>query len=198
MESLNCDLGEYGRHKFLVVVDRATTFLWSKEVATMILKNTVAMLTSIFSTFGRPLEIQSDNGPAFRQTYEKAMADMGIDVQYSSAYHPLGNGMDKQAVFCLKMAIKKNGLGVGNQHLQDLVSSLNNQSSSMPGAGMTYERLLGYTLRFNLPLISRCMSPSQREGMLESLRERRDQSSRKFKNCRNKEFAEGRRVRPSQ
>ena len=130
-------------------------------------ENTVAMLSLIFSTFGRPAEIRSDSGPAFRNTYEKAMVDMGIDVQYSSAYHPSGNGLDKQAVSRLKTAIKKNGLGVGNQYLQDLVSSLNNQSSSVPGAGTASERLLGYTPRFDLPLISRYMSSAQRENMLE-------------------------------
>ena len=99
-------------------------------------ENTVAMLLSIFSIFGRPLEIRSDSGPAFRNTYEAAMVELGIDVQFSSAYHPEGNGMAEQAVSRWKMAIKKNGLGVGNQKLQDLVSSLNNQSSSVPGAGL--------------------------------------------------------------
>ena len=70
-------------------------------------ENTVAMLLSIFSTFGRPLEIRTNSGPAFRTTYENAMVELGIDVQYSSAYHPEGNGIAEQAVSRLKLAIKK-------------------------------------------------------------------------------------------
>ena len=113
------------------------------------------------------------------------MTDLGIDVQYSSAYNPSGNGMAKQAVSRLKMAIKKNGLG----------SSLNNQSSSVPGAGTASERLLGYTPRFHLPLVSRYMSSSQREDMLASLRDRRDKCSQKLNICKNKDFVEGQRLR---
>ena len=154
-------------------------------------ENSVAMLLSIFSTFGRPLEISSDSGPAFRNTYEAAMVEMGIDVKFSSAYHPEGNGLAKQAVSKLKMAIGKKGLGVGNQKLQDLVSSLNNQSSSVPGAGTTSERLLGYTPRFDIPLMSRNMPSAKREEMLEALRVRRYESSRKIKNQKNKDFKEG-------
>ena len=72
------------------------------------------MLMSIFSTFGQPLEIRSDSGPAFSFTYEAAMVDLGIDVQFSSTYHHEGNGLAEQAVAKLKMAIRKNGLGVEN------------------------------------------------------------------------------------
>ena len=86
----------------------------------------------------------------------------------------------------LKMAIRKNRLGVGNQQLQDLVSSLNNQSLSVPGAGTASERLLGYTPRFDLPIMSQYM-PSAKEEMLEALRVRRDESLKKIKNKTHKD-----------
>ena len=90
--------------------------------------------------------------------------------------------MAEQAVSRLKMAIKKNGLGVGHQHLQDLVSTLNNQSFSVTGAGTASERLLGFRPRFNLPLVSKYMTQYQREDML-------------TRNMKNKDFNEGQRVR---
>ena len=154
-------------------------------------ENTFLMLMLIFLTFGRPLEIRSDSGPAFRHVYEAAMTELGIDVQFSSAYHPQGNGMAEQAVSKLKMAISKNGVGVGNQHLQDLVSSLNNASSSVPGAGTASERLLGYSSRFDLPIMSWYLPTAKKEEMLKALKVRRDKSSKKIKNKTHKDFHEG-------
>ena len=68
MQSLNLDSGESRRHKFFVVVDRATTFLWSQEFDCMSSDNVVKLLTSFFSTFGLQLKLRSDSGPAFRQS----------------------------------------------------------------------------------------------------------------------------------
>ena len=95
----------------------------------------------------------------------------------------------------LKLAIKKNGLGMGHQHLQDLVSSLNNQSSSVTGAGTASERLLGFRPRFNLSLVSKYMTSCQREDMLTSLRANKYKGSRKIRNVKNKDFYEGQRFR---
>jgi len=195
MEVLNIDWAEMGNHKYFIVVDRGTVFLWVGEFSAMTTENTISFLLSIFSTFGTPLEIRSDFGPSFRATYEAKMKELDIDVQYSAAYHPQGNGMVEQAVSKLKMCLKKNGPGVGSQHLQDLVSSLNCAVSSVKGAGSAAERMLGYTPRHDLPVLSRYFSPTQRLTMLEAIRERRDKSARKIRNCTLKQFKEGARVR---
>ena len=107
------------------------------------------------------------------------MTDLEIDVQYSIAYHPSGNGLAEQAFSGLNLAIKRNGLGVGKQHLQDWISSLNNQSSSGTGVGTASERLLGFWPRFDLPLVSKYMTPSQRVELLSSLRANRDKGVQK-------------------
>ena len=123
------------------------------------------------------------------------MQELNIDTQFSSAYHPQGNGMAEEAVSKLKMCLAKNGPGVGSQHLQDLVSSMNCATSSIRGAGSAAERMLGFTPRHDLPLLSRYFTPTQRLSMLEAIRERRDKSSRKIRNSTLKEFQEGDRVR---
>ena len=171
-----------------MVADWATVYLWMKKFLSMSSDNMISMFLSIFATFGRPLEIRLDSGPSFRHTYEAAMTELGINVQFSSAYHPKGNMMAEQAVSKLKMAISKNMVAVGNQHLQDLSSSLNNISSSVPGAGTASERLLGYSPRFDLPILLWYFPPAKREEMLEALRVRRDESSRKIKNQTYKDF----------
>jgi len=195
MEILNVNWAEMGPHKYLVVVDRATVYLWYGEFSAMSTDNTVSFLLSIFSTFGTPLEIRSDSGPSFRATYETKMQELNIDTQFSSAYHPQGNGMAEEAVSKLKMCLSKNGPGVGSQHLQDLISSLNCATSSIKGAGSAAERMLGFTPRHDLPLLSRYFAPSKRHSMLEAIRVRRDNSSRKIRNTTLKEFSEGDRVR---
>ena len=91
MEVLNIDWAEMGQHKYLIVVDRATVFMWVGEFSAMTTENTISFLLSIFSTFGTPLEIRSDSGPSFRATYESKMQELGIDTQFSAAYHPQGN-----------------------------------------------------------------------------------------------------------
>ena len=84
MENISCDWCESGSHKYIVVVDRAIVYLWAKEFPSLSSENTISMLTLIFATFGRPLEIRLDSGPAFRHMYEAAMAELGINVHFGS------------------------------------------------------------------------------------------------------------------
>ena len=47
MESLSLDWGEFGRHKFLVIVDRATTYMWASIFDSLSSDNTIKFLKSI-------------------------------------------------------------------------------------------------------------------------------------------------------
>ena len=107
MESLSLDWGEYGWHRFLVVVDQATIFMWASIFDSMSNDNTVKFLGTIFATFGRHKELPSDSRPAFREKYEVSMTSLGIDVQYVSAYHPSGNGLAEQDIGKLNLASKR-------------------------------------------------------------------------------------------
>ena len=67
--------------------------------------------TNIFSRFGLPLEIITDNGPAF--IYSKMtqfLAKLGVKHFTSSAYYPQGNGQaestNKNLVRIIKRLIK--------------------------------------------------------------------------------------------
>ena len=92
------------------------------------------------------------------------MTSLGIDVQNLSAYHPSGNGLAEQAISELKIAIKKNGVGNSKDHLQQLVTSFNNASSSVPGAQCAAECLLGFKPRYDLPRAVTHMSEVPKGG----------------------------------
>ena len=104
---------------------------------------TVKILISIFNVFKRPKEIRSDLGPSFRDKYVQEMQSLGIDTQFSAAYNAIGNVMAVEAVSKFK-TIQNHNISVSNAKIQELVSSLNNATSSVAGAGSASEHLLGW------------------------------------------------------
>lgn len=92
---------------FLVVVDAHSKW---PEVAVMkgtSSEKTVEALISIFSRFGLPQQLVSDNGPQLvSEEFRKFMEENGIQHIKSAPYHPATNGLAERFIQTMKQALK--------------------------------------------------------------------------------------------
>ncbi|XP_062389467.1 uncharacterized protein K02A2.6 [Sardina pilchardus] len=99
--------GPVENHMFLVVVDAH-----SKWPEVVVMKNTSAERTieelrSIFSRFGLPQQLVSDNGPQLiSEEFKTFMEENGIQHIRTAPYHPATNGLAERFVQTLKQALK--------------------------------------------------------------------------------------------
>lgn len=99
--------GPLENHMFLVVVDAHSKW---PEVAVMkstSSEKTIEELRSIFSRFGLPQQLVSDNGPQLvSEEFETFMQENGIHHIKSAPYHPATNGLAERFVQTMKQALK--------------------------------------------------------------------------------------------
>lgn len=93
---------------FHVVVDLCTRFLWIFPVKDNSMESTVTSLLSLFSTFGVPAIIQSDNGREYvNQLVARLNATLGVVHRTITPHHPRGNGTAERHVGLVKSLIRK-------------------------------------------------------------------------------------------
>ena len=92
----------------LVVVDSHSKWIEAYPVSTANSTITIEKLRYLFSQFGLPQSLVSDNAPYFvSEEFESFLKSNGIKHPTSSAYHPASNGLAERAVQTLKNGLKK-------------------------------------------------------------------------------------------
>ncbi|KAL1446481.1 hypothetical protein WDU94_005427 [Cyamophila willieti] len=92
----------------LVIVDAFTK--WTELCVTKTTTSTwvITKLKQIFSCFGLPLTLVSDNGPQFTsKEFEDFMKYHGISHITTAPYHPTSNGLAERGVQSMKQSLKK-------------------------------------------------------------------------------------------
>lgn len=140
-------MGPFEDRMFLVVVDAHSKW---PEVAIMkstTSEKTVEELGELFSRFGAPVQLVSDNGP---QLVSKEMSDFllanGVQHIKSAPYHPATNGLAERFVQTLKHALKASqGQGTLHQRLHEFLlqyrTSLHSTTKASP-ASLMFKREL--------------------------------------------------------
>lgn len=73
---------------------------------------TIEELRTLFSRFGIPRTLVSDNGPQFvSEAFDEFMKNNGVVHLRSAPYHPQSNGLAERAVRTVKNGLKKNTQG---------------------------------------------------------------------------------------
>nr|XP_022311177.1 uncharacterized protein K02A2.6-like [Crassostrea virginica] len=86
-------------------------------------ENTINALRHLFSSYGLPVEIVSDNGPQFvSEEYEIFLKENGVRHIRSAAYHPASYGEAERAVRTFKQAMNERG-SKASVKLEELVMS---------------------------------------------------------------------------
>jgi len=100
--------GPVSGHTYLVIVDAYSKFPEIVKMNTITSSATIKVLREMFSRYGVPEIVVSDNGPQLvSQEFEQFCAMNGIVHRTSAVYRPATNGQAERVVQILKTAIKQ-------------------------------------------------------------------------------------------
>ena len=122
--------GPFQGAMFLVAVDAHSKWPEVSVMSTTTVPKTIEALRQMFSKYGLPDQIVSDNGPQFTSTeFEIFMKRNGIKHTRSAPYHPSTNGLAERFVQSLKQGLKAS-LSTGMSLTQRLCNFLLTYRSS--------------------------------------------------------------------
>ena len=99
--------GPFLNHMFMVVVDAHSKWPEVRTMTNTSAEKTTEALRSLFSHYGLPEQVVTDNGPQFTSTeFATFTKENGIKHILSSPYHPSSNGQAERFIQTLKCALK--------------------------------------------------------------------------------------------
>jgi transposase InsO family protein len=107
MEAVSVDLMEVRGVKYLVMVDRFSSYPVVKTLRSATTAAVVNILTGWFREFGWPKAIGSDGGPQFRDEFKAFCDSKCIVHELSSTRNPQSNGLAESGVKRVKYLIEK-------------------------------------------------------------------------------------------
>ncbi|XP_039450654.1 uncharacterized protein K02A2.6-like [Culex pipiens pallens] len=142
---------------FLVLVDALSK--WPEVVPTrrITTEKTLAILRNIFSRFGMPEVLVSDNGRQFCSEHFERYCDVnGIMHLKTAPYHPQSNGQAERFVDTFKRTLKK--IQAGGEELEEAIDTFlqcyrSTPCRSAPEGKSPAEVLLGGRIRTSLELM---------------------------------------------
>ena len=99
--------GPFMGETILVVVDARTKWVEAVTMKSTTSEKTITVLREMFSRYGLPEQLVSDNGPQFVSVeFETFCKSNGIKHLRSPPYHPASNGQAERFVQTLKLRLK--------------------------------------------------------------------------------------------
>ena len=99
--------GPFHGKTYLVIVDAHSKWPEVIEMKSATAASLIVELRRVFSVFGLPQQLVSDNGPQFISAeFEKFMKENGVKHVRSAPYHPSTNGLAERFVQLFKQALK--------------------------------------------------------------------------------------------
>lgn len=147
--------GPFDGYHFLVIVDSHSKWpeIFMTDRTTSF--NTIKLLRQLFSQFGMPEVIVSDNGAQFTSIdFADFCTRNGISHIRSPPYHPQSNGQAERFVDTLKRALRKlKGEETTAEALQTFLLSYRTTPNSVLGNRSPAEVFLGRQLRTSMDLV---------------------------------------------
>ncbi|XP_049886457.1 uncharacterized protein K02A2.6-like [Pectinophora gossypiella] len=101
-------MGPIAGKTYLVVIDATSKWIEIFNMSSTSAGALIDRLYELFSRWGLPKQIVSDNGPQFASgELESFIKSNGIEHIFTAPYHPASNGLAENAVRTLKRVIKK-------------------------------------------------------------------------------------------
>ncbi|UYV62905.1 K02A2.6-like [Cordylochernes scorpioides] len=155
-QRIHIDYANKDNINLLIVVDSHSKWIEAFPMREITSANTIEQLRRLFSSYGLPEEIVSDNGPQFTGSDMKTfLKNNGIKQTLIPAYHPQSNGLAERAVKMIKMALDKNKRKPGDT-IQDTLSKILLAYRSTPHETTKKapsELFIGRSLRTRLSII---------------------------------------------
>ena len=172
---------------FLIVIDAHSKWIEVFPMTSATALTTVQHLRQLFSRFGIPDSIVSDNGSQFvAKEFQEFCKANGIQHIRVAPYHPSSNGLAERAVQVFKQGMKK----VSNGTILDRISRFLFQYRITPHTTTGLppcEMLMGRKLRSRLDLLK----PDVQARVISK---QAKQKSDRDKHCKPRTFVEGERV----
>ncbi|CAK1590029.1 unnamed protein product [Parnassius mnemosyne] len=100
--------GPIAGNTYLVLIDACTKWMEVIKMSSTNAKAVIKALREIWSRFGLPKQLVSDNGPPFTSLeFKQFLENNGIQHTFSAPYHPSSNGAAENAVKTCKKVVKK-------------------------------------------------------------------------------------------
>lgn len=109
-EYLSTDIFQFGAKDFIVIFDHFSKWLEVLELRSKTASEIISKLMFVFSHFGTPKYLISDNMPFASLEFKKFCEDFHIVQITSSPRYPQGNSIAEKAVCTAKLMLKKNGI----------------------------------------------------------------------------------------
>ena len=107
-QMIGTDLFHWNGQDFLLVVDYYSQYWDIEKLYNIESETVIKKLKHMFSRFGIPEIIRSDNGPQYAsKSFRKFTKDWGIDHVTSSPLYPRSNGMAERMVQTVKQILEK-------------------------------------------------------------------------------------------
>ena len=136
--------GPLNGHYFLVVVDSFTKWPEVFKCKHPTSTSTIDALRLLFSRFGVPKTIVSDNGTQFTsKEFEEFCKALSIEHLTIAIYHPRSNGLAERFVDTFKRALKKNqGMDTDEKSLENFLSVYRITPNPNTNAGLSPAELM--------------------------------------------------------
>ncbi|UYV63839.1 K02A2.6-like [Cordylochernes scorpioides] len=114
-QRIHIDFANKENINLLIVVDSHSKWIEAIPMRETTTRKTIEQLRRLFSSYGLPEELVSDNGPQFTGSEMKGFLEgNGIKQTLIPAYHPQSNGLAERAVRTIKTALDKNKRKIGD------------------------------------------------------------------------------------
>ncbi|XP_044758436.1 uncharacterized protein K02A2.6-like [Coccinella septempunctata] len=154
-EKLGMDIFEFKGNLFLVVVDYYSKWIDFRQIKNKAINDVIKYLMELFSMFGFPDTIISDNNPFNSFMFKTFTEEHNIKLIHSSPNFPRSNGMAEKAVNNAKTLLKKCALEGG-----DINMFLLKYRNSPTNIGLSPAQLfLNRRLKDSLPSRSSLLKP---------------------------------------
>ncbi len=116
-ERIHVDFAEFRSKNYLVIIDSRSKWLEVIPMTSTTAARTVEVLRTLFSSYGLPEVLVSDNGPQFiAAEFKSFLEENAVKHSLSPPYHPASNGAAERSVQIVKNALKKHFMAVRQEH----------------------------------------------------------------------------------
>ena len=139
---IHIDFATHQSNHYLIVVDAHSK--WPEVIGPMkttTAESTANALRSIFSRYGLPTQVVSDNGPPFSSAeYGEFLQQNGVQRVLVSPYHPSSNGLAERFVQTFKHALDSSALDPAcsiQQRIQNFLLSYRSTPHATTGTSLS-------------------------------------------------------------
>merc|ERR1711935_250293 len=108
MSDIGSDIFEFKRKKYIVIVDRYSSYIICKQLKSETAAAVIQILDDIFLILGRPQRLRADRGVQYYAKATQAYCENNfIEPEFSSPKNPSSNGLSEAGVKRAKCLMEK-------------------------------------------------------------------------------------------